>query len=112
MRKAVLYVNYYQKNKIFDLDDGTSNRDNCLYHYYLLKKRFAALNVNLATQDINNINEAEFVVYNEMPVLKDKSALIKQNSFLIIWESEIIRPDNWAKENHQYFKKIFTWNDQ
>jgi hypothetical protein len=31
--------------------------------------------------------------------------------YLIIWESEVIKPDSWDRNNHEYFKKIFTWND-
>lgn len=112
MKRAVLYVNNYLNNKIFDLSDTVTNRDNCLYHYYSLKEKLAARDFDLATQDINDVNEAQFVIYNEMPLLRDKSALLKQNSFLIIWESELIRPDNWIRENHKYFKKIFTWNDR
>ena len=113
MKKAVIYVaNYYQKNKIFDMELNVHARNGYHYQHHLLKKRFAAQNFDLATQDINNINEAQFVLYNEMPALKDMSVLLKQNSFLIIWESELIRPDNWVKENHKYFQKIFTWNDR
>ncbi|MBT9173929.1 MAG: Alpha-(1,3)-fucosyltransferase FucT [Syntrophomonadaceae bacterium] len=29
-----------------------------------------------------------------------------------ILKSELIAPKNWVKENHAYFKKIFTWNDK
>lgn len=112
MKKAVLYTGIYQNNKIFDINDAVTNRDNCLYHNYLLKERLASQNYELATQDVNNVDEAQFVIYNEMPVLRDKSALSRQNSLLLIWESELIRPDNWIRENHKYFKKIFTWNDQ
>lgn len=112
MKKAVLYTSFYQTNKIFDLNDTFTNRDNCLYHYSLLREKLATRDFALATQDINNVNEAQFVIYNEMPVFRDKSVLLKQNSFLIILESGLIRPDNWVKENHKYFKKIFTWNDQ
>lgn len=31
--------------------------------------------------------------------------------YLLIWESEVIRPDNWDIKNHKYFKKIYTWKD-
>jgi hypothetical protein len=31
--------------------------------------------------------------------------------YLVIWESEVIKPDNWDISNHKYFKKIYTWND-
>jgi len=47
-----------------------------------------------------------------MPILSDKSTLLHNDSFLIIWESELIAKKNWVRENHKCFKKIFTWNDQ
>jgi hypothetical protein len=115
MKKAVLYTHYYQyqNNKIFDLNDVFTNRDNCFYSFFLLKESLATLNFSLATQDINKISEAQFVIYNDFPIdLRDKSALLKQNAFLFIWESELIQPDNWVRENHKCFRKIFTWNDQ
>jgi len=113
MKKAVLYTSrYYQSNRVFEIYDTIINRDNCLYQYSLLKERLASHEYDLATQDINNISEARFVIYNEMPVLSDKSTLLHNDSFLIIWESELIAKKNWVKENHRYFKKIFTWNDQ
>ena len=113
MKKAALYIScYYQNNRVFDLNDTIINRDNCLYQYFLLKERLASREYDLATSDINNLNEAHFVIYNEMPVVIDKSTFLNENNFLLIWESEIIRTDNWIRENHKYFKKIFTWNDQ
>ena len=29
----------------------------------------------------------------------------------MLFESELIKPNNWDTENHKYFSKIFTWND-
>lgn len=31
--------------------------------------------------------------------------------FLLIMESEVIRPSNYRKWNHRYFDQIFTWKD-
>ena len=31
--------------------------------------------------------------------------------YLVILESAHIRPENWKKENHKYFKKIFIWDE-
>lgn len=36
----------------------------------------------------------------------------KKPMFLVMFESELICPDNWSTSNHVYFDKIFTWNDQ
>lgn len=111
MKKASLVVHeLYQNNKLFDLDNKVINRDNCMYPFYLLKKKFKEHSIDLSTQDINSIEESSIVIYNEMPKDMPSDEDISK-SYLLIFESELIRPDNWDKSKHRYFHKIFTWND-
>ena len=35
----------------------------------------------------------------------------RDKSYLLLFESELIRPDNWDTEKHKAFNKVFTWND-
>lgn len=111
MKKASLIVHpTYQNNKLFDLSDKTINRDNCMYPFYLLKQKFSTAGYDLSTQDINPLETSEIIIYNEMPsVLPSGSEIAK--SYLILFESELIRPDNWDLDKHKYFHKIFTWHD-
>lgn len=111
MKKACIVVHpAYQNNKLFDLTDTVINRDNCMYPFYLLKQEFAKNGFDLSTQDINTPDTSEIVIYNEMPsILPSKDAVSK--SYLMIFESELIRPDNWNIKNHDSFRKIFTWHD-
>jgi hypothetical protein len=111
MKKACIVVQQvYQNNKIFDLADNVINRDNCMYPFYLLKDKFLEEGYKLATNDINSIDTSDIVIYNEMPrKLPNKNDIRK--SYLMIFESELIRPDNWDLEKHKYFHKIFTWKD-
>ena len=110
MIKATFFTSsFYLNNRQFDISDKISNRDDCLYGFYLLKKRFEEKGIDLSTQDINSPRESQFIIYNEMPKIKD--IFSDKNSYLLIFESEVIRPDNWNVENHKYFKKIFSWND-
>ena len=111
MIKATFFTSsFYLNNRQFDISDEISNRDDCLYGFYLLKKRLERNDIDLSTQDINLLRESQFIVYNEMPKIKDIS--VDKNNYLLIFESKAIRPDNWNIENHKYFKKIFTWNDK
>ena len=111
MKKACIVVSpAYQNNTLFDLKDLIINRDNCMHPFYLLKSEFKKNNYELSTQDINSINDSEIVIYNEMPKALPKPQAIHK-SYLVIFESELIRPDNWDLENHKHFSKIFTWND-
>src|SRR3989339_669374 len=69
------------------------------------------INIDLSTNDINDIYNSDIEFFIDMP--KNINILEKCNSekYLFLFESELIRPDNWKKENHKYFKKLFTWND-
>lgn len=108
MIKATLFTgSFYLNNRQFDISDKI--RDNCLYMFYLLKKKFKEYNIDLSTQDINRPSESQFIIYNEMPKIKD--IMPNMDNYLLILESKIIKPDNWNVKNHQYFKKIFTWDD-
>ena len=111
MKNASIVVQlFYQKNRLFDLQNSVINRDNCIYPFYLLKEIFLKYEYSLATQDIHSIEEANIVIYNEMPELLPQKKDIDK-SYLLIFESELIRADNWDFEKHKYFHKIFTWND-
>ncbi|MCX7705667.1 MAG: glycosyltransferase family 10 [bacterium] len=85
------------------------NRDDCQFGAYLLKKKFYEIGIDLSTQDINQVSESEFIIYNEFAGVNN--IIPDRNNYLLIFESEVIRPDNWNIENHRYFKKIFTWHD-
>lgn len=111
IKKATIVVySNYNANRLFDLNDKVINRDNCMYPFWLLKEEFKKYGYELATQDINSIEESQIVIYNEMPkILPNKKDI--QKSYLMLFESELIRPDNWELNKHKYFNKIFTWKD-
>jgi len=111
MRKACLVVdNFYLNNRIFDLSDKISNRDNCLFFFNVLRAEFLKSNIDLSTQDINKVNDSEIVIYNEMP---RELPLINDipKSYLLLFETDLINKSNWDLNKHKYFNKIFTWND-
>lgn len=111
MKKACLVVSsFYERNRIFDLGDKIANRDNCLYSFYLLRHRLGQHGFDLATQDVHHQDTSDIVIYNEMPHRLPREEDIYK-SYLLIVESEVIRPDNWDIEKHRYFNKIFTWKD-
>ncbi|MBE3609028.1 glycosyltransferase family 10 domain-containing protein [Campylobacter californiensis] len=111
MKKACIVVqNVFKNNKYFDLNDKKLNRDNLLYPLWILKQEFLKNGYELSTQDINSIEDSEIVIYNEMPRVMPKEC-DKKKSYLLIFECDIIRPDNWDLNKHKYFDKIFTWKD-
>jgi len=106
----VVSDSYFQKNRLFDLSDPISNRDNCLLPFALLKEQLKHCSVDLATSDIHSIEESDVVIYNEMPMTLPRLGT-QHKSYLLLFESELIRPENWNLDNHNKFDKIFTWHD-
>ncbi|BBB25219.1 conserved hypothetical protein [Amphritea japonica ATCC BAA-1530] len=37
--------------------------------------------------------------------------LRRSKKWLILFESSVISPNNWNRESHRFFDKVFTWND-
>lgn len=110
MIKATLFISsFYLNNRLFDMSDKVSNMNDCLYGFYVLKERFKEQGIELSTQDINSPHESQFIIYNEMP--KIKNIISDKDNYLLMFESKIIMPNNWNAKNHKYFKKIFTWDD-
>ncbi len=110
MKKACLVVNQVYKNNEIFKSDSPLNRDNCLQFFHELKAQFKVQGIDLQTQDLCSLEEASVIIYNEMP--KDlKAVKYPAKSAVMLFESELIRPDNWDLKNHQLFKHIFTWSD-
>jgi hypothetical protein len=105
------YVGGYLNNDLFDLNNEKLNRDNVLYFAYELQRVLEQKGTVLATPDIHDIDTADIVIYQNMPrVLPKKDHIDK--SYLILFESDVIQPENFNKNNHKYFRKIFTWHDE
>ncbi len=108
MIKATLFTNsFYLNNRQFDIGDEVANVNDCLYGFYLLKKKFMEKGIDLSTQDINPPAESKFIIYNDIPMFED----IIPGNYLLLVESMVVYPENWNKNKHKLFKKIFTWDD-
>lgn len=97
-------------------DPSSPIGDNLMYPFFYLGQQLKKLGHRVATIDTDDIKKFDAIIYIEFPTFKNKyfRQLIKNNYqslYLIILESPAIKPDSLAKENHKYFKKIFTWSD-
>jgi hypothetical protein len=110
MRYGILNVNNaLLGNKIFDKDDPIMNRDDCMYHYWLLREKFRAYGIELVTQDMIDSRNAEFVIFDSLPEQPQLTNCLG-SMYLILWESEAIHPWAWwSKSIYKEFKKVFTW---
>lgn len=108
MIKATLFVESknFKSNQIFGSkyfdEKGLSENG-----FVKLKEELKQLGIDISTQDINNENDSIFVIYFDVIPYK----IINQNSYLILMESESIKPNNWQINRHHNFRKIFTWNN-
>lgn len=112
MKKVSFVVeNYFQNNLLFD--DGQTKieiRDDALHKYYRLYDAFKKSEFDIATNDLIPIETADIIVYTDMP----KKLPLKKDihkSYLILMESPLIKKENYNFQKHQYFNKIFTWDD-
>jgi hypothetical protein len=80
-----------------------------------LKKRLENIGHSLSTIDKYPINQFQKYIFLDYPThnisLLEKLSQLKIDLYLVIFESEIIKPDNWNNDNYHYFKKIFGWKD-
>lgn len=109
MIKVSFVVNsLYHRNMIFN--EKTIARDGILNKFIELKNRMSENNFDIATNDINLIDESDVVIYYDFPK-KMPSFKNVSKSYLIMMESPLVCPDNFILENHKFFRKIFTWDD-
>jgi len=104
----------FMKNSLFALDRSI-NRDNCLFHYSLLKRKLGCENIDLVTLDMVNSSKVDFMIFADLPMYPDTVHKIVETyrpkrKYLMLWESELIKPQNWVIENHRGFDGIFTWS--
>ena len=110
------FYNYY-KNSNMLTDPSSSIGDNLNYPFVLLAQKLKAMGHTVATIDIDDLGKFDAVVFVEFPGPNNLyfKKLIQgnlKNLYLILLESPVVKPDNYVLENHQYFKKVFTWSDE
>lgn len=100
----------FQNNIIFDKNQ-IKLRVGSFDKYYALYDEFKKYGYEIATDDINTVNESVIVLYLDMPKVLPKIQDIEK-SYLLAIESSIIRPENFDGDKLKYFNKVFIWNDE
>ncbi len=115
----ILFHNVYEelnKNNFLFENDNAAIGDNLLTPMVRLKEYAASLNIEVGTIDVIPISEADSLVFVDMPNLNNKTLLdavhSKKDLYLLALESPLINPESYNKNNHQIFKKVFTWSDE
>lgn len=111
--------NFYEElnyNNYMLLNSSTGIGDDLLKPVNKLYSEGQEHCIDFMTLDmIEDFNNIDGFIFFDFPNFKneyvEKSFTTNKPKYLIIFESELIRPDNWNLENHKYFSKIFTWHD-
>ncbi len=105
----------FQNNRFFEANNNPFNRDGLLAPMIALKKEFARAGVDIATQDIIPVAEADAVIFENMPGEADKdfrAARAKNTKmYLKISEWGALHIGNDDLRRHADFRKIFTYQD-
>jgi len=110
------YYEVYNKNKMFT-DKSSPIGDDLMYPFVYLGDYLIKKGHEINTIDMDNIENFDAIIFMDFPTFRNEyfKQLVDdgfKKLYLIIFESKITKPDNWNIENHKYFKKIFTWNDE
>jgi hypothetical protein len=116
--KTIAVCNYYDdlnKNNYMFENLNTSIGDNLLAPWSEFKKVALAASVTVATVDAIDLNTVDAFIFLDMPDNNNKYFKIALKSgkplFLVIFECKLIRLENYDMKRHNYFKKIFTYDD-
>ncbi len=110
------FYNIYNNNRMFNPEIHALIGDDLLYPMHYLAHVAREQNVSLSTIDTESLDSYDAIIFLDYPgnhnrYLKKLIDMKFENLYLFLMENEIIKPDNWKKENYRYFKKIFTWRD-
>jgi len=61
--------------------------------------------------DVKKIDAIIFLDYPKKSKLTANAFSLQIPKYLVVFESELIRPENWNLNKHDKFDKIFTWHD-
>lgn len=109
-RISFIIDSFYLDNRIFDLSNKTINIDSLAYQYYVLKEAFSNRGYKLDTYDlVSNWQDGIKLYFN----IQHNNLLTKNpvDSFLFMFEPEVIQTELYDKNYHQKFNKIFTFCD-
>lgn len=108
MKKIALNIPGSSSDDIFNCK-SQHNRDNCQLPFMELNALFRRNDLECHTLDYYKKNSSvpDAVINVDIPYIDP--AFNMKNSYLIMCESEVIKPQNWNTQLHKPFKRIFTW---
>ncbi len=104
------FVSNFKENEIFlNLEDPQKNRDGYFCDLWVLRNRLLEAGVDLSTSDLNPPDISNFIIQETINKESDFGGKV---TYLLLMESDIIRPGDFNPERHANFTKVFTWSDR
>jgi hypothetical protein len=107
MKKVSFVMDLHKENIIFN-KNVRLDKDNSNHKYHMLFDEFKRNGYLVATSDIHTVESSDIVIYKDYVKLNN---IMAEKSYFIAMESEIITPQNFDRDYHKNFKKVFTWHD-
>lgn len=90
--------------------------DDLLLPFNRLYERASLEGSCLETLDmVSNFDAVDAFLFIDYPDMKhplvQRAMAAKAKKHLILFENEVVKPDNWRGENHAPFHRIYTWHD-
>ena len=105
----------YNRNRMFLSPESTVG-DNLAAPFVDMARMLAARGHRLSTIDMAPLDSYDAIVFLDYPTRWNayfRRALRSADIplYLVLQESQAIRPDNYRARNHRGFRKVFTWHD-
>lgn len=114
--KKVIYVFSDQSvPDIFAIDNPHYNRDHALEPVYRLREEAFIAGFELKQiHSLQSLHDFEYLIVFNIPITQSHylAQYPKEKLILFLWEPPSVLPQNYNPKNHEYFSKIFTWNDE
>jgi len=114
----IAFYNIYEelnRDNLLFRDVNLPIGDNILQPFLRLSQYASSQGVEVGTVDLISINEADAIVFVDMPRKRNSlfldSIRLDRPIFLLALESPIVKPNSYKVDNHAAFRKVFTWND-
>lgn len=107
-----------EDDKLFsNISNPFRNRDDMLGNFFALKESINRIGYEVkSVASIKNLPDAKAIVCLDIPawvpeVFNDLQQYPLEKRVLFLFEPPSVRPDNYDKNLHKYFGKIYTWMD-
>ncbi len=109
-----VYISPGAWGQLFAFDSPIFNRDGGLDVLYQLRKVAIESGYDLIqANSFESLSDFEYLIVFEINVynLPYLAQYPKEKLVLFLWEPPTIIPENYEPEYHEYFSKVYTWND-